>query len=400
MRIAFLASQYFDPDHPRSWSGLPFFMRHALETAGVETVTLSPLDTRHTQRAARFLYWRWMRGKRYLKYCDAALLRSHARQYERGLAGLDVDAVFSPSTWPLAYLETDLPVVLWTDACFAGVLNFYHSFTDVAPPSVNAGHAIEQLALNRCARALYSTDWAADTAQRFYFVPENKVDVVRFGGNLLEPPSLDEATEAVERRERAPCRLLLVGVDWKRKGVDIAVEAVKALSAAGFDCRLTIVGCKPPRGTVLPACVDVIPFIGKATVEDRQKINALYARSHFFIMPTRAEAFGIVFAEASAFGVPCLGTNVGGLPSVIENGVNGQLFPLEAEGADYADWILAVMSDPARYRALALSSARHAARHLTWKVAGRRMAEILGEITRERTPAVAAATRDLETASL
>src|SRR5687768_10486736 len=121
MRIAFLASQYFDPDQPRSWSGLPFFMRHALETAGVETVTLSPIDTGHTQRAVRFLYWRWMRGKRYLKYCDAALLRSHARQYERGLAGLAVDAVFSPSTWSLAYLETELPIVLWTDACFAGL---------------------------------------------------------------------------------------------------------------------------------------------------------------------------------------------------------------------------------------------------------------------------------------
>ncbi len=383
MRIAFLATDFLDPDSPKSWSGLPFFMRHAMESAGIETVTLSPVDTRHAERWVRFLYWRWMRRRRYLKYCDPGLLRSYARQYERGLAGIAVDAVFSPSTWPLAYLETDLPTVFWTDACFAGLLDFYHSFTDIAPPSINAGHVIEQLALTRCTRAIYSTDWAAETTQRFYAVTESKVHVVPFGGNLLEPPTVEQAEEIVRQRPATPVRLLLVGVDWVRKGVDIAVDTVKALSAAGMDCRLTVVGCAPPSGTSLPACVDVIPFIGKATAEDRQRLNALYARSHFFIMPTRAEAFGIVFAEASAFGVPCLGTAVGGLPSVIKDGVNGQLFPLDANGEDYADWILNQMASPERYRELALRAAAHAATHLTWKVAGQRIADILHETVHE-----------------
>jgi glycosyltransferase involved in cell wall biosynthesis len=384
MRIAFLASDYLDPDTPRSWSGLPFFMRRAMESAGIETVTLSPVDTHHAERMARFLYWRWVRGKRYLKYCDDTLLKSYARQYERGLAAISVDAVFSPSTWPLAYLETDLPIVLWTDACFAGVLDFYHSFTDVAPPSVNAGHVIEQHALNRCARAIYSTEWAAQTAKRFYLIADEKVDIVPFGGNLLEPPTLEEARTVVRQRPAAPLRLLLVGVDWIRKGVDIAVDTVKALSAAGLDCRLTVVGCTPPAGRTLPACVDVIPFIGKDTPEDRQRLNALYARSHFFIMPTRAEAFGIVFAEASAFGVPCLGTEVGGLGSVIKENVNGKLFPLDAGGEDYADWILEMMSQPERYRELALNAAEHAATHLSWSVAGRRIATIVNDVVRER----------------
>jgi glycosyltransferase involved in cell wall biosynthesis len=387
MRIAFLASEFFDPDTPQSWSGLPFFMRHAIEGAGIETVTLSPVDSRQAERIVRFLYWRWMRGRRYLKYCDHALLKSHARQYQRGLAGIDVDAVFSPSTWPLAYLETNLPTILWTDACFAGVLDFYHSFTDVAPPSVAAGHVIEQLALDRCARAVYSTEWAAETTQRSYLIPHHKVNIVPFGGNLLEPPALHEVTDIVRQRPATPCRLLLVGVDWVRKGVDIAVDTVKALSAAGLDCRLTIVGCSPPAGTSLPACVEVIPFISKLTIEERQRLNELYARSHFFIMPTRAEAFGIVFAEASTFGVPCLATKVGGLPSVIKEGVNGQLFPLDASGDDYADWILNIFKTPDRYRELALSAAEHAATHLTWKVAGQRIATILHDVVRASSAA-------------
>src|SRR5688572_10048642 len=169
-----------------------------------------------------------------------------------------------------------------------------------------------------------------------------------------------------------------------RKGVDIAVDTVKALCAAGLDCRLTIVGCTPPAGRSLPACVEIIPFISKNTAEDRLRLNELYARSHFFIMPTRAEAFGIVFAEASRFGVPCLATAVGGLPSVIRNGVNGQLFPLEATGEDYADWILNQLANPARYRELAIRAAEHAAAHLNWKVAAQRIAAILHEVVQER----------------
>ena len=385
MRIAFLASEFLDPDTPRSWSGLPFFMRHAIESTGIETVTLSPVDSRQAERLVRLLYWRWMRRRRYLKYCDHALLQSHARQYERGLAGIDVDAVFSPSTWGLAYLQTDLPTVLWTDACFAGVLDFYHSFTRVAPPSVSAGNAIEQRALDRCARALYSTEWAAETAQRFYHIPDRKISIVPFGGNLLEPPALHEAVAVVKQRPLTPCRLLLVGVDWMRKGVDIAVDTVKALCAAGLDCRLTIVGCSPPAGRSLPACVEIIPFISKVTIEDRRRLNELYARSHFFIMPTRAEAFGIVFAEASTFGVPCLATAVGGLPSVIKDGINGQLFPLDATGEDYADWILNLLKTPGRYYELASRAAEHAATHLTWKVAGQRVGAILNEVVNEWT---------------
>jgi glycosyltransferase involved in cell wall biosynthesis len=91
-----------------------------------------------------------------------------------------------------------------------------------------------------------------------------------------------------------------------------------------------------------------------------------------------------VFAEASAFGVPCLGTAVGGLPTVIKDDVNGHLFPLDAVGEDYADWILDVLSNQTRYEGMALSAAEHAATHLSWSVAGRRIAAILNDVVRER----------------
>ncbi|MDE3084330.1 MAG: glycosyltransferase, partial [Verrucomicrobiota bacterium] len=230
MRIAFLATRFLDPDNIKSWSGLPFFMKRALERAGVETVALRADDADQTSRWARFLYWRWMRGKRYLRYCDAGLLKNYARQYEADLATIAVDAVFSASTWLTAHLKTKLPTVFWTDACFAGMQDFYAAFSELAPPSIRAGHVIEQRALDRCARAIYCSDWAAGTARRFYRVDSAKISVVPFGANLPEPPNLEEVRAAVSMRSAARCNLLFVGVDWARKGADIAVQTVDSLT--------------------------------------------------------------------------------------------------------------------------------------------------------------------------
>jgi glycosyltransferase involved in cell wall biosynthesis len=384
MRVAFLGNRYLDPDNCGSWSGLPYFMRRALEGAGIETVTIAPQDGDDPRRLVRFLYWRWFHGKRYLKYCDERLLQSHARQCERRLAALTVDGIFSPSTWPFAYLESGLPTVFWTDASFAGVLDFYESFTNVVPSSIAAGHAVEQRALDRCARAIFSSDWAADSARLHYRVNPAKTCVVPFGANLQEPPKLEDVREMVRQRPMRPCRLLLVGVEWQRKGVDLAIQAATLLDAAGIECTLTIVGCSPPVGQTYPRFVEIIPFIRKRTSEDRRRLNELYARSHFFIMPSRAEAFGIVFAEASTFGVPCLAAQVGGLSSVILTGVNGELFPLAAGGEAYADWIRETIADEGRYRALAIRAAEDAATRLSWDVVGRRVAQIFTDAAEER----------------
>jgi glycosyltransferase involved in cell wall biosynthesis len=391
MRVAFPATRFLDPDNIKSWSGLPFFIKRALEEAGLEIVTMPLVEEPDDGgRWPRFLYWRWLRGKRYLRHCESKLLKGYARQLERHLAAQPVDIVFSPSTWPIAYLETNLPVVFWTDACFAGMLDFYGSFTEVAPPSIKAGHAAEQGALDRCARAIYSSDWAAQMAAKYYQIEPSRISIVPFGGNLLEPPTIEEARAGVRARDMSPCNLLLVGVDWKRKGVDVAVETVEALNAAGLNARLTVVGCQAPSTRDLPACVEIIPFIGKDTVDDRRRLGEIFKRSHFFIMPSRAEAFGLVFAEASAFGVPCLASKVGGISSAIIDDINGRLFPLEAGGAEYADYILKCLHNRDRYHQLALRTAEDGAARLSWEAAGRKVAKLLDDIVRQRTAAAMA----------
>jgi glycosyltransferase involved in cell wall biosynthesis len=389
MRVAFPSNEYLDPNNIKSWSGAPFFSRQALESIGLEIVTLPLDEINRGRRMVRFLYWRWFHGKRYLRYYDRGLLESYGRQLGRQLATHAADVVLSLSTWPIAYLETNLPVVLWSDACFAGLLDFYDSFTNLAPPSIRAGHAAEQRALNRCARVIFPSQWAAQTTLAHYRVDPARIRIVPFGGNLPEPPTFEEAAAAVSSRDMSRCNLLFVGVDWKRKGADIAVETAEVLCEAGVDAKLTIVGCKPPPSRRLPSCVELVPFVSKDTVEEHRRCAEIFKHSHFFIMPSRAEAFGVVYAEASAFGVPCLAAKVGGVPSAVTDGVNGQLFPVEARGSEYAKYIMRGMQSPVRYRELALRTAKEGATRLSWKASGRKVAQILDE-TVQRKPAPSA----------
>lgn len=78
--------------------------------------------------------------------------------------------------------------------------------------------------------------------------------------------------------------------------------------------------------------------------------------SDFLLLPTRAESYGIVFCEASAFGIPSITTDVGGVSGVVHNGKNGYTLPYSANGHDYAHMIAEVWSDEKRYSELSLTS--------------------------------------------
>lgn len=62
-------------------------------------------------------------------------------------------------------------------------------------------------------------------------------------------------------------------------------------------------------------------------------------RSHFLILPTEFEAFGIVFCEASAYGMPSIAANVGGVSQPIREGKNGFLLSPNATAEEYAEKI-------------------------------------------------------------
>lgn len=90
-------------------------------------------------------------------------------------------------------------------------------------------------------------------------------------------------------------------------------------------CKLLLVGDGPERHMAEELCRELgideeTRFLGK-----QQDMEDIYAISDLFLLPSEYESFGLSALEAMAAGTPVIATNVGGLPEIVLDGVNGYL---------------------------------------------------------------------------
>lgn len=159
--------------------------------------------------------------------------------------------------------------------------------------------------------------------------------------------------------------LLFLGVEWERKGGEIAFRALEALADQGVDVRLRVVGCVPPEGFRHDR-MEVIPRLDKNDPVQRARLESILSETAFLIVPTRADCTPIAFCEAAAYGIPVLTTRTGGVPSVVVHGLTGVCLDLSDPGAAYARAARDLWEDPARYAAMAIDSRRRHDEVLNW----------------------------------
>jgi glycosyltransferase involved in cell wall biosynthesis len=376
MKIAYVTT--YDSSDLHKWSGTGFYILGALRNNGFQTTPIGNLRDRFdpVTRAKTRLYKMFF-SRNYLQNRNPAFLKFYAYQVEKSLSSVNCEAVFSPGTFPIAYLRTNKPIIFWTDATFAGMLDFYPQFKNLCNETIRDGNRMEQSALSKSRLAIYSSEWAAKTAMDNYAVDPSRVKVVPFGANIDCDRNIEGIHEIISRRSLEICKLLFIGVDWSRKGGDIAIKAAELLNQRGIKTELHIVGCNPPGE--MPGFVKLHGFVSKKTEAGRNLLDQLYNESHFLFLPSRAECSAMVFAEASSFGLPSLATKVGGIPTSIHDGKNGQTFPLNEGPEVYCDYIETLMASRQQYEQLAVSSFREYSERLNWESSGRKVSELIHE---------------------
>ena len=374
MNIAYVTT--YDSSDVHQWSGIGYFMREALRKSGFQISTVGNLKSDYSLllKLKKLGYLTLLR-KRFLWEREPEVLKSFSAQVEKALSKINYDIVLCPGTSPITYLKIDKPIVVWLDSIFAGGLNYYSYYSNLCAETIKKGNLTAQLALSTSSLVLFASDWAAKTAIDNYDVDPEKVKVVPFGANIICDRKQQDIIEMTSKKTFDKCKLLFVGVDWIRKGGEIVVEIAKLLNKHGLPTELHILGCTPEGD--LPSFVKIHGFISKEDKEGKQFIDKLFEESHFLVVPSRAESYGLVFAEASSFGLPSLATKTGGIPTVIRDGKNGQTLPLNASSETYADFIENLMSSKQEYAKLALSSFREYSERLNWNVAGKKVNSLI-----------------------
>lgn len=232
----------------------------------------------------------------------------------------------------LAYINTKgKPVVYLSDATFPVMVDYYPPFCRLFKWNIRQGTDVERRSLDKASAIVLSSDWSAVSAVTDLHQPRKKVHVVEFGANIDDKDIIQHSFQFQGHLD-----ILFMGVEWGRKGGNVAVKAVRWLNENGIDSTLHIMGIRnlDKRVASLPY-VNYVGFLNKNVDEEYQKFVEIIKKCHLLLLPTKAECSAIAFCEASAYGLPVFTYETGGIPNYIQNGVNGYMLPLSSSGTAF-----------------------------------------------------------------
>ena len=358
MKIVFLTR--YDPKNILNWSGTLYHMYYQLKKEHhVEIMGAEILDQQKSFIKGNFHENFLSITDRYVKNLGQLLSeRINILQFDLVFFG---DLLFYP-------LNIQIPFIHLSDMTFEQV-NIHIKKSD--EKNVESCIYLEKLILNCSTKIIYTSEWIKHKAIETYNIDPNKIEVVELGANIPWPDKYSINIDMVV------CRLVFIGTNWEKKGGDKVLQTYRLLKTGGFSCSLTIIGSTPKEIPDADENLTIIPFLNKEKKEHLDRLCKILSESHFLVLPTEFDAYGIVFCEASAYGVPSITSNVGGVGQPVHEEKNGFLLPSDATAQDYAEKIKTVFNDRENYTRLRVSSRREFETRLNWDVWGEKVNIIL-----------------------
>jgi glycosyltransferase involved in cell wall biosynthesis len=182
-------------------------------------------------------------------------------------------------------------------------------------PYYNLGRFFERRGLRKMAHILAVSDYMKGAVVKAYDIDPGKVSVV--------PNGIEVVRDDVKRD--FDYRILFVGNNFQGKGLPTLVDAVKILRNEFPSIKVTVVGDDKALG-FMKNLVSSYGLAGNFVFTghvDHKHMKEYYKDADLFVLPSLIESFGLVFIEAMNYGLPVIGSDVGGIPEIIRDGKDG-----------------------------------------------------------------------------
>jgi glycosyltransferase involved in cell wall biosynthesis len=182
---------------------------------------------------------------------------------------------------------------------------------------------------NDAAHIVPWTNWVSQSLVDDYGVSPSRITVVPVGVDLKLWKSRTIQTDG-------PVRFLFVGGDFHRKGGDLLLEAFQQLPKGAAELILVTRESVPEQENVK---------VYNNLQPNSPELVMLFQESDVFVLPTRAEAYGIVAIEAGASGMPVIMTDIGGVRDIVLDNQNGYLIDVD-DVPQLVDRMSRMINDP------------------------------------------------------
>jgi glycosyltransferase involved in cell wall biosynthesis len=379
LRIGYAA--FWEPEPKRTWSGSTWHLREALRgmadtvDVGVEFPTL-------TRTVLKGLHTRYRGGRLTTSWCYSGLTDAYVeRALRRGIREKFGDAGYDAAIMIDSIANLPQPCYTYYDSSWdllmAGTesLERYAAARRITPANVARRRDLQVAIYQRATGIFAESRWLARS-----LVEQSGIDPAKIH---IAPPAIvagrgDDTARSLPDRQGPRRKLLFVGRmyephDFYRKGGDLVVRALSVLRRDyDPDITLTVVGME---AWPLPGGVpDGVDFRG---ILPPSEVKKLYDSSDLFVMPSRMEPFGLVFAEALSRGLPCVARNACAMPEIITEGVSGALINKDDE-YELAAAVASVLADDQIYKNCRERAPR-IAEYFSWE---RTASDMIGVISR------------------
>lgn len=208
---------------------------------------------------------------------------------------------------------------------------------------------------------------------------EHQFEAMGFGNIVYIPNTIALVDYPFLPRKVITCKLLWVRAFAEIYNPLLALEIVEALQKEKVAVELCMVG--PDKDGSLAACKKIVEQLDLPVtfpgLLSKQQWIALSKEYDIFINTTNFDNMPVSVMEAMALGLPVISTNVGGMPFLIEDGVDGVLVGGNDVGA-FVDAIKDLIRSPLKVEKLT-QNARDKMEFHDWEVVKEKWKEVLGE---------------------